>query len=128
MQSFVTIFSQLEGIATSFNKSMGGADIYGDKIKTNMIEAKIEAEKYGEKTFEYKGMTFTRVDGRSMYKYDHLPMWNALKEEMKDIEEKSKSSARNQQIGVNSVDDDGVVIDPCIITYTKPSLSVKFKF
>lgn len=45
--SFVTIFSQLEGIATSFNKSMGGADIYGEKVKQNMIEAKMEAEKYG---------------------------------------------------------------------------------
>jgi hypothetical protein len=47
MKSFVTIFSQLEGIATSFNKSMGGADIYGEKIKENIIQAKIEAEKYG---------------------------------------------------------------------------------
>lgn len=47
MQSFVTIFSQLEGIATSFNKSMGGGDIYGERIKDNIIQAKIEAEKYG---------------------------------------------------------------------------------
>ena len=106
-----------------------GLEKFIDDAKSQIEKAAlIEAEKYGEKTFEYKGMTFNKIEGRAMYKYDHLPMWNALKEEMKHIEEKSKSAARNQQIGVNSVDDDGVVIDPCIITYTKPSLSVKFNF
>jgi hypothetical protein len=84
-----------------------------------------EADKYPEKSFNHKGMTFTRVEGRAMYKFDHLPMWNALNDERKYLEEKAKAAAKNVQIGATMVTEDGEVIDPAIITYTKPSLSVK---
>lgn len=47
MGTFVNIFSQLEGIGSSFNKSMGGADIYSDRIKQNIIEGRLAAEEYG---------------------------------------------------------------------------------
>jgi hypothetical protein len=60
-----------------------------------------------------------------MYKFDHLPMWNALNDERKHLEEKAKAAAKNVQIGATMVTEDGELIDPAIITYTKPSLSVK---
>ena len=84
-----------------------------------------EADKYPEKTFKHGAFTFTKVEGRAMYKYDHLPMWVAMRDEMKDFEEKAKAAARNLQIGAQMVTEDGEVIDPAIVTYSKPSISVK---
>jgi len=45
--SFATIYSQLEGIATQYNKAMGGMDIYGERTKQNLIEARNAGEDFG---------------------------------------------------------------------------------
>ena len=47
VKSFASIFSQLEGIATAFNKAMGGGDIYSQQIKQNLVGGKMAAEEFG---------------------------------------------------------------------------------
>jgi hypothetical protein len=47
LNSFTTILSQLEGIATQYNKAMGGSDIYGERTKQNLIEARNAGEDFG---------------------------------------------------------------------------------
>ncbi len=47
LTSFASIFSQLEGLATSFNKAMGGGEAYSQQIKQNLIGGKMAAEEYG---------------------------------------------------------------------------------
>lgn len=84
----------------------------------------IEAEKYEGKTFEHKGFKFTKTDGRAIYDFKHLSKWNELKEKLKEIEDKSKAAAKNVKIGAQMVTDDGEIIEPCIIKYSKPSISI----
>lgn len=97
-----------------------------EKCKAEVERAAMEeANKYPDKTFQYKGMTFTRIEGRANYKFDHLPMWVAMKEEMKSFEERAKAASKNVQIGAQMVTEDGEVIYPAIVTYSKSSLSVK---
>ena len=47
IKSFASIFGQLEGLASSFNKAMGGGAAYSDQIKQNLIGGKMAAEEYG---------------------------------------------------------------------------------
>lgn len=47
LESFKLIIGQLEGIATSFNKAMGGGEAYSQQIKQNLIGGKMAAEEYG---------------------------------------------------------------------------------
>jgi hypothetical protein len=47
LTSFTNIASQLEGIASNYNKIMGGLDVYGERAKQNIIDAKIQSEKFG---------------------------------------------------------------------------------
>lgn len=83
-----------------------------------------EAQKY-PKTFEYHNLTFTRTEGRRMYKYDHIPEWKAVKATLTSIEQEAKDAADQQAKGNVIAGDDGVVKDAAIITFTKSSLSVK---
>ena len=83
-----------------------------------------EAQKY-PKTFEYHNLTFTRTEGRRMYKYDHIPEWKAVKATLTIIEQEAKDAADQQAKGNVIAGDDGVVKDAAIITFTKSSLSVK---
>jgi len=83
-----------------------------------------EAQKY-PKTFEYHNLTFTRTEGRRMYKYDHIPEWKAVKATLTSIEQEAKDAADQQAKGNVIAGDDGVVKDAAIVTFTKSSLSVK---
>ena len=47
LKSFQSILSQLEGIATAFNKAMGGGEVYSQQIKQNLVGGKMAAEEYG---------------------------------------------------------------------------------
>jgi len=47
LKSFQSILGQLEGIATAFNKAMGGGEVYSQQIKQNLIGGKMAAEEYG---------------------------------------------------------------------------------
>ena len=83
-----------------------------------------EADRYGDKTFEHKGFKFTKNDGRATYDFKDIEQWNRQKAILKDIEEKSKAAAKNNKITM--VTEDGEVIQPCLIKYSKPSISVSY--
>ena len=80
-----------------------------------------EASKYG-KTFDYMGFRFTQTDGRRMYSFKYIESWNNIKEELSKVEEEAKKAAG---IAGTYVTDDGEVVDPARVTFTKPSLSIK---
>ena len=95
-----------------------------DALKEVEPLAMEEAQKY-PKTFEYHNLTFTRTEGRRMYKYDHIPEWKAVKATLTSIEQEAKDAADQQAKGNVIAGDDGVVKDAAIVTFTKSSLSVK---
>lgn len=86
-----------------------------------------EADRYGDKTFEHKGFKFTKTDGRATYDFKGVEQWAKQKEILKDIEDKAKASAQNwQKFKTALVTEDGEVIQPCLIKYSKPSISVSY--
>ena len=57
-----------------------------------------------------------------MYSFKHIESWNNIKEELSKVEEEAKKAAG---IAGTYVTDDGEVVDPARVTFTKPSLSIK---
>ena len=93
-----------------------------DEIKEEVF---CEADKWNDKTFEESGFKFTKTDGRAMYDFKGLPIWEQKKSEIKEIEAMAKASAQNQmKFKTALVTEDGEVIEPCKITYTSPSIAV----
>lgn len=87
-----------------------------------------EASKYPEKTFEHQGFKFTKTDGRTLYNFKSVQKWNEINIKLKEVEELAKASANNyQKFKTQLVTDDGEVIEPAEITFSKPSLSVVLK-
>ena len=85
-----------------------------------------EAQKYDGKTFKHKDFTFTKTEGRAIFDFKNVQQWTKVKEQLSEIEELAKASARNyQQFKAALVTEDGEVIEPCVIKYSKPSISVK---
>lgn len=84
-----------------------------------------EAEKYGSKTFEHHGLTFTRTDGKRSFKYDHLKEWAEAKKALAQIEERAKTAALQGEKNRIVAGDDGTVCEPAIVTFGKPSLSIQ---
>lgn len=82
-------------------------------------EAMKEATEYGQKTFTTQGATITIVEGRRMYKFDHVSAWQSAKSRIKYIEDISKAGG-----GVDP--ETGECIDPPQITYTAESISIKY--
>jgi len=87
--------------------------------------AQQEAAKFEGKTFKHKGFQFTKTEGRAMYNYKNVGKWVHYQSALKEIEEKSKAAALNNKLGAMMVTEDGEVIEPCEITYSKPSLTIK---
>ncbi|HEX4888556.1 MAG TPA: hypothetical protein VFV37_10965 [Luteibaculaceae bacterium] len=94
-------------------------------IKAIEEAAFMEAATYGAKTFSAFGKTFTLTDGRAMYDFKHIPEWSSLSSQMKAIEEKAKIAAKHHEKGMMAISDDGEVIPPAKVTYSKPSISIK---
>jgi phage/plasmid primase-like uncharacterized protein len=97
-----------------------------DKAKEQIEEAAHkEALKYNAKTFEFNGYKVTQTEGRRMYNFKGIPMWEKVKEDLTKIETLSKMAADSyQKFGkAQIVTDDGEIVPPCEITFTKPSLS-----
>lgn len=91
-------------------------------IKDDVIS---EAEKYGEKSFTDFGYEFEFRDGRRNFDFKNIDEWVKLKSELSVIEKRAKAAA---EIDGAYVDEEtGEVIEPCIVTYSKPSLVVKSK-
>lgn len=83
-----------------------------------------EAEKF-EKTFEYNGFRFTRVDGRKLYNFKTMPSWVSKQKELKEIEEKGRAALTAMEKDLLSVTQDGEMAELPTFTITKSSLSVK---
>jgi hypothetical protein len=95
-------------------------EIEGAVIKT--------ADNFESKTFEYKGVIFTKNDGRAMYDFKNCSQWVKIKEQLKEIEDKAKASASNYaKFKSHLITEDGEVVEPCIVSYSKPSITIKFK-
>lgn len=87
--------------------------------------ALVEADKFEGKQFQYKGINFEKRDGRANYNFKGISQWSEAYKKLKRIEEIAKASAKNGSISVDP--DTGEQIDPCKITYSKPSLVVKYE-
>jgi len=83
-----------------------------------------EAAKYG-KSFELYGHKFEQRNGAIRYTFSHLPQWQAADNAKKLVEQQSKQALKAMQIGNTIIDEDGVVIQPPKVSYTKDSLIVK---
>lgn len=96
-----------------------------DALKVIDPMAIAEAEKYHEKTFEHGGLTFTRTDGKRAFKYDHLKEWAEAKKALTSIEERAKNAALQAEKQLIVAGEDGEVLEAAIVTYGKPSLSIR---
>ena len=84
------------------------------------------AERYPRKTFMHQGLTFVRTDGRRLYKFDHLHDWSDAKAVLAIVEARAKQAAELALTGATMLDDEtGEIIQPAIVTFTEPTLSVK---
>lgn len=98
-----------------------------DALKVIDPLAIAEAEKHHDKTFEHGGLTFTRTDGKRSFSYDHLKEWGEAKKALASIEERAKNAALQAEKQLIVAGGDGEVFEPAIVTYGKPSLSIKRK-
>lgn len=94
-------------------------DLIDSAIKQVEADALEEAEKY-EQSFEYKGISFERRDGRRNYDYSRDGKWEELNNARKEREGLMKQ-ADKQEI----YDGDGERIYPPLVTFSKSSLIVK---
>jgi len=88
-------------------------------------EVSQEAAKWEEKEFKHLGYKFTKRPGRSMYNYKQIPAWITAKDNLSEVELVHKQAYLSNQKNITSVDDNGEIIQPPIVTFTKDSLSVK---
>lgn len=95
-----------------------------DALKEVEPLAMTEAYKY-DKTFEHRGLKFTRTDGRRLYNYKNIPEWVEQEAKLKAIEQEAKDAAEQLAKGNILAGDDGVVKQAAIVTITKSTLSVK---
>jgi hypothetical protein len=87
--------------------------------------AMIEARKHPGKTFEWKGMTWTIVDGKRNYDYSGNPDWVSKKLELDAIQDRMKVAAAAQEKGIlHQADADGAEVAAARVTFSKPYLKV----
>jgi len=98
-----------------------------DKAKEQIEEAALnEANTFTEKSFEFKNYKIEKRQGRAIYNYKNVGIWNRLKEKMSTIEKLSKLASESRNFGKTIVDDDtGEVIEPCEVKYSKDVLIIK---
>lgn len=90
-------------------------------IKEIEDAAMSEADHYGEKKFTDHGHTFELRDGSRRHSFKHLDHWVEKNAELKAIETLAKQAAT---ANATMVDDNGEIITPAQVTYTKPSIIV----
>ena len=84
-----------------------------------------EAEKYGEKTFEYQGFSFQLKIGAKRFNFSNSEKWSKAKASITDIESAMKEAWQASQRGSQTVDEDGVLVDIPEVTYNNDSLTIK---
>ena len=94
------------------------------KGKTQVdISALEEAEKYGNKSFDYRGVKFTFRNGSKALQYKEDDVVQSLEEKLKERKDLVKLATQSKDV---IYDSDGVQVDKVSIKNGKDSLSVKF--
>lgn len=97
-----------------------------DRVKPAALEEVEQlAEEYGAKEFEHNGYKVRYTDGRAMYSFKHIPEWVEANDALKALEAKHKQAYANMNKNMHAVSEDGEVITPAKVSYSKPSISVK---
>lgn len=100
--------------------------LFNEAKKTIDNYAIEEAEKYGNKSFEYNGQKFEVRDGAKRYSFKDIEEWKIANENLKNIEEKYKTAYKNNKIGLSALDEEtGEVLQVPTVTNNKSSLIVK---
>ncbi len=94
-------------------------------IKKIEDEAREEAAKFGEKTFQHKNYSFEIRNGGKMFNFKGIKSWQIAKGELTAIEEKAKISYAASEKNVLTATEDGEEIELPIVTFRKDSLIVK---
>lgn len=84
-----------------------------------------ESSKYDSDTFKSKGYVFQKRNGGAMYSYKHIPEWNKAKENLKEIEQRSKQALISKSNGLVPVTEDGEEVLLPVVSYRKDSISVR---
>lgn len=107
-------------VFASFDKM---AKILTEGKKKVDISALEEAQKYGDKSFDYRGVKFTLRNGSKLLQYEE-------DEVVKELEGKLKERKDLVKLATNSkdmiFDSEGVEVPKVSVKYGKDSLSVKF--
>ena len=86
-------------------------------------EALLEAQKYNGA--DYKGFRIEVRDGGGRYNYEHIEQWNALKEQIKEVERMAQLSYKNQHSGYFMNELTGEIFEPARYTFSSPSILFK---
>lgn len=101
------------------------ADIAVKAVKQIEDLAIDEAINFGEKEFETNGYKFQIRNGATRYSYKHIPDWQIVQEELKEVEERYKAAFIARQKGLLTASADGEELILPEITRSKDSLIVK---
>lgn len=98
-----------------------------EKCKSEIEDyAIIEAEKFGSKSFEYKGYKIELRDGAKRFNFKNIKEWAKLNEQIKEVEEKSKIAFASYQKGNSlTVTNDGEVVELPEVSFSKKSIIIK---
>lgn len=99
--------------------------VLASSIKQIGESAVKEAKLEGAKQFDKFGATIQVKDGAARYSYKHIPQWEAIEKNKKEIETAAKNRALNPSLII--ADADGVEIPPAMVTYDKESIAVTIK-
>lgn len=84
-----------------------------------------DAQKYPEKTFVNKGYEISYNEGRRSYDFSKIQRWKEQQIKLKAIEDMAKQAAEMYGKSTNLVDENGEVIQPCIVKHSSPFLTIK---
>lgn len=99
--------------------------IIEDCIKQVEPTAMEEAEKYTEKSFQFKDLMIEKRNGGKQFNYKNIPEWNTAKAELTSVEEKAKAAYLNHEKGNLTADQNGEVVILPEVTHRKDSLIIK---
>lgn len=86
-------------------------------------EATEEALEYQDQPFD--GYTVKVVEGSARYSYKHIDEWAKKNKELKAIEASAKAAAKQHEKGITLSDEDGVVVQPAKVTYSKSYIKLE---
>ena len=108
------------GAIKLFNKALETAN------KAIKDAAMVELAKYPE-GFENETVKVELRNSATRYKYDHIPEWQTLKDQLKDIEDSAKQAEKMSQRMQKLVTDEGEVVTPAIASGGGETIFIKLK-